>query len=62
MGRERAEGEGLHESTGEGAITVNSTDDPQYPDDAYYQSQQEPDTDKTTTVYDSEGNILNEDD
>jgi hypothetical protein len=59
MPQERAEGEGLHEETASGgSITVNSTDDPAYPDGSYYQSQQEPDTEKTTTIYSPDGDIL----
>jgi hypothetical protein len=59
MEREREEGEGLHEETASGgSITVNDTDDPRYPEGSYYQSQQEPDTDKTTTIYSPDGDIL----
>ena len=59
MSREREPGEGIQEETASGgSLTVNNTEDPKYPDGSYYQSQQEPDTEKTTTIYSPDGEIL----
>jgi hypothetical protein len=48
--------EGLHEKSENGDfVTVNNTDDPNYPDGSYYVSYGNPDDGHVTTVHDSSG-------
>lgn len=41
------------------AVTVGSADDPRYPDDTYFISQQDDRGNHMTSIYDSQHNLLN---
>lgn len=57
MGRGNHEG-GLHEESSNGEfITVNNTENPNYPDDSYYVSYGTRDN-HVTVIHDSGGNVI----
>lgn len=56
MANERDPNEGLHEKwDNSDYVTVNNTDDPQYPDGSYYVSYGNDDDGHVTQVFDEDG-------